>query len=137
MNKQYRLLIIDDNEEILAALNDFFTWKKHMVSSASNGLDGLKLLETEKKGFDLIITDIVMPHISGVGVIKIVKDKYPDIPVIAITGLGDTPEMLAAEVGADRIIKKPFNLTEFDKLIHDLIMDRATRITHKEHQIEE
>ena len=137
MNKQYRLLIIDDNEEILAALNDFFTWKKYMVSSASNGLDGLKLLETEKKGFDLIITDIVMPHISGVGVIKIVKDKYPDIPVIAITGLGDTPEMLAAEVGADRIIKKPLNLTEFDKLIHDLITDRATRITHKEHQIEE
>ena len=126
MNKQYRLLIIDDNEEILAALNDFFTWKKYMVSSASNGLDGLKLLETEKKGFDLIITDIVMPHISGVGVIKIVKDKYPDIPVIAITGLGDTPEMLAAEVGADRIIKKPFNLTEFDKLVHDLITDRAT-----------
>ena len=137
MNKRYRLLIIDDNEEILAALNDFFTRKNHMVSSASNGLDGIKLLETAKEAFDLIITDIVMPHISGVGIIKIVKDKYPDIPVIAITGWGDTPEMLAAEVRADRIIKKPFNLIEFDKLVHDLITDRATRITHEEYQIEE
>ncbi len=125
MDKPYKLLIIDDNEEILAALNDFFTKKKYSVVSASNGLDGLKLLETEKEGFDLIITDIVMPYISGVGVISIVKDKYPDMPVIAITGWGETPEALATEARADIVLKKPFDLSELAKFVHDLIADRA------------
>jgi DNA-binding response OmpR family regulator len=124
MKKPYRLLIIDDSEEILAALTDFFTGKKYTVFSASNGLDGLKLLETEKMGFDLIITDIVMPHISGIGVISIVKDKYPNIPVIAITGWGENPEMLAAEAQADRVMKKPFDLTKLDVLVKDLITDK-------------
>ena len=75
-------------------------------------------------GCDLIITDIVMPHISGIGVISIVKDKYPNIPVIAITGWGENPEMLAAEAQADRVMKKPFDLTKLDVLVKDLITDK-------------
>ena len=75
MDRPVKLLIIDDNEEILAALYDFFIKEDYDVASAADGLEGLKLLENEKKGFDLVITDIVMPHISGVGVISIIKKK--------------------------------------------------------------
>ena len=95
MNNPYRLLIIDDNKEILTALTDFLSKKKYDVVSASDGLDGLKLLETEQQGFDLVITDLVMPNISGVGLISIIKKKFPDLPVIAITGWGEHPEALA------------------------------------------
>ena len=121
MDKPYKLLIIDDNEEILNALYDFFSKKKYEVVSASDGLDGLKLLETEKKGFDLIITDLVMPNISGVGLISIIKKKYPDMPVIAITGWGEHPEALATEAQADRVLEKPFELSELDTLIRELL----------------
>ena len=69
MVNPYKLLIIDDNKDILTALNDFLSKKKYDVVSASDGLDGLKLLETEKHGFDLVITDLIMPNISGVGLI--------------------------------------------------------------------
>jgi DNA-binding response OmpR family regulator len=121
MDKPYKLLIIDDNKEILNALYDFFSKKKYEVVSASDGLDGLKLLETEKQGFDLIITDLVMPNISGVGLISIIKKKYPDMPVIAITGWGEHPEALATEAQADRVLEKPFELSELDTLIRELL----------------
>jgi len=121
MDKPYKLLIIDDNKEILNALYDFFSKKKYEVVSASDGLDGLKLLETEKQGFDLIITDLVMPNISGVGLISIIKKKYPDMPVIAITGWGEHPEALATEAQANRVLEKPFELSELDTLIRELI----------------
>ena len=51
----------------------FLSKKNYHVATASDGLDGLKLLETEKPGFDLVITDLVMPNISGVAVISIIK----------------------------------------------------------------
>jgi DNA-binding response OmpR family regulator len=121
MDKPYKLLIIDDNKEILNALYDFFSKRKYDVVSASDGLDGLKLIETEKQGFDLVITDLVMPNISGVGLISIIKKKFPDMPVIAITGWGEHPEALATEAQADRILEKPFELSELDTLIRELL----------------
>ncbi len=121
MDKPYKLLIIDDNKEILNALYDFLSKRKYDVVSASDGLDGLKLIETEKQGFDLVITDLVMPNISGVGLISIIKKKFPDTPVIAITGWGEHPEALATEAQADRVLEKPFELSELDTLIRELL----------------
>jgi DNA-binding response OmpR family regulator len=121
MDNPYKLLIIDDNKDILTALNEFLSKKKYDVVSASDGLDGLKLLETEKQGFDLVITDLIMPNISGVGLISIIKKKFPDIPVIAITGWGEHPEALATEAQADRVLEKPFDLSELDILIRELL----------------
>jgi DNA-binding response OmpR family regulator len=62
-----------------------------------------------------------MPDISGVGVISIVKKKYPAVPVIAITGWGEHPEALATEADADLVLEKPFELAELDKNVSDLL----------------
>ena len=121
MVNPYRLLIIDDNKEILTALTDFLSKKKYDVVSASDGLDGLKLLETEQQGFDLVITDLVMPNTSGVGLISIIKKKFPDLPIIAITGWGEHPEALATEAQANRVLEKPFDLSELDIIIRELL----------------
>ena len=121
MVNPYRLLIIDDNKEILTALTDFLIKKKYDVVSASDGLDGLKLIETGQQGFDLVITDLVMPNISGVGLISIIKKKFPDLPVIAITGWGEHPEALATEAQANLVLEKPFDLSELDTVIRELL----------------
>jgi DNA-binding NtrC family response regulator len=91
------------------------------VLTAENGLDGLKHFENDENGIDLVITDLVMPDISGVGVISIVKKKYPGIPVIAITGWGEHPEALATEADADLVMEKPFELSELDKHVTDML----------------
>jgi DNA-binding response OmpR family regulator len=121
MQNNFKILIIDDSEEILKTYNKFFSKKNYIVSTASNGLDGLKILQTEPNDFDLIITDIVMPNISGVGVISIVKKKFPEMLIIAITGWGEHPEVLASEAEADLVLEKPIDLLELDKRIIDLI----------------
>jgi DNA-binding response OmpR family regulator len=121
MDKPLKLLIIDDNRELLAAIYQFLSNKKYDVVSASDGLDGLKLLEVEEQRFDLVITDIVMPNISGLAIISIVKKKFPDTPVIAITGWGEHPEMLALEAQADLVLEKPFELDELDDAIKELL----------------
>ena len=124
MSSPPRVLIIDDTEEVLSAICKYFTQKDYDVLSASNGLDGLKLIETEKDRLDIVITDLVLPNISGVAVISIVKKKYPQLPVIAITGWGEHPEALAKEAKADLVMEKPFKLPELEKAARQLIESR-------------
>ena len=128
MDKPSKLLIIDDDKEILSTLKYFFSTKRYEVFSASDGLEGLKLIETEEQGFDLVITDLVMPNISGVGLIAIIKNKFPNLPVIAITGWGEHPETLATEAQADQVLEKPFELSELDKAINELISSKKHKL---------
>jgi DNA-binding response OmpR family regulator len=124
MDKKNRLLIIDDSKETVAGLKSFFS-QNYDVLTAFNGLDGLKVFEQNEKNVDLVITDLVMPEISGVGVISIIKKKYPGTPVIAITGWGEHPGALATEADADLVLDKPFELTELDRHVRELLAKRA------------
>jgi DNA-binding NtrC family response regulator len=128
MDQSLKLLIIDDDEDVLANLCYFLTDKKYDVISATNGLEGLKLLENDQQGFDLIITDIVMPQISGIGLISMIKKKIPDIPVIVITGWGAYPEAFAVESQADKVLSKPFELSELDNAIKELISSKRHEV---------
>ena len=121
MDRKYRLLIIDDNEEILTSLKSFLSKKDYEVVSASNGLDALKLIEAATEEFDLVITDLVMPNISGVAITAIIKKQNSKLPVIAITGFGEQPEALAREVHADIVMEKPFKLDELESNIVSLL----------------
>jgi DNA-binding response OmpR family regulator len=118
------LLIIDDSKETVAGLKSFLG-QKYDVLTAYNGLDGLKEFEKNEKIIKLVITDLVMPEISGVGVISIIKKKYPGVPVIAITGWGEHPGALATEAEADLVLDKPFELADLDRHVSDLLAGKA------------
>ena len=124
MDKKYSLLVIDDSKETVAGLKSFFS-QNYDVLTAFNGLDGLKAFEQNEKNIDLVITDLVMPEISGVGVISIIKKKYPGTPVIAITGWGEHPGALATEADADMVLDKPFELAELDKHVRNLLAKKS------------
>ena len=117
-----KLLVIDDNEEILISLTGFLSKKNYAVVSASNGLDAMKILETATDDFDLVITDLVMPNISGVAITAIIKKRSPQMPVIAITGYGEQPGALAREVHADVVMEKPFKLDALEKVVKKLLI---------------
>ena len=123
MTKKHKLLVIDDSKETVAGLNSFLS-QKYDVITAYNGLDGLKAFETNEAGIDLVITDLVMPEISGVGVISIIKKKYPGTPVIAITGWGEHPGALATEAEADLVLDKPFELVDLDRHVAELLINK-------------
>ena len=111
----------DDNQEILAGLLNFLSTKGYEVVTAPDGLEGMKIIEADRKGLDLVITDVVMPYVSGVGIIAVIKQKRPETPVIAITGMGEHPETLAREANADIVLVKPFELKDLRKHIEDLL----------------
>ena len=120
MTKRHKLLVMDDNEKIVDILTRFLS-QKYDVITAYKGLDGLKAFEAYKGDIDVVITDPVMPEISGVGVISVIKKKYPRTPVIAITGWGEDPVTLAMEADADVALNKPFDLEDLDRHVTGLL----------------
>ena len=122
MAKPYRLLIVDDDEDILNSFKEFFTaLPLYDVKIATNGLDALKILKKTPEKIDALITDLVMPNISGVGLITITRKMSPDTRIIAITGWGDHPGALASEADADMVLNKPIDLFEIERLMMNLL----------------
>jgi YesN/AraC family two-component response regulator len=128
LEKAIKLLIIDDDEPVLANLCYFLSYKKYDVTPASDGLEGLRLFENDQRGFDLVITDIVMPQMNGITLVSIIKEKFPDTPIIAITGWEEFPEAFAVGSRADKVLSKPFELSELDKAINELISSKNHKI---------
>ena len=110
MEKQakHTVLIIEDDPDVLFTLTKHLIYLGYEVITAADGLEGMKKLE--QGGYDLVITDIVMPYVSGVGVVSRLKEKNPHIPVIAITGYGKEPEEAAMEKNADLVLAKPVKI---------------------------
>ncbi len=114
-----KILIVEDDEDLLSTIVEYLEKQGFQVVTALNGVDGFKLIESET--YDLVITDIDMPIVSGIGVILAHKKRNPEIPIIAMSGYGNAPLEAAREKGADLILDKPFNfsvlMNHLDKLL--------------------
>lgn len=121
LNQPNKVLVVDDYEMNLKMLTRYLEQNNYHVSAATNGLDALDMFEAEDGDFDLLITDLVMPGVSGVGVISIVKERYPNVPIIAMTGWGEHLEVLATEAKVDYLLEKPFDLFKLNGIIQNLL----------------
>ena len=112
------VLIVDDDQEMLAALENGFTkyGDTFIVITAEDGQVAIDKLK--KNTISLIVTDLKMPHLDGFALLQHVMENFPDIPVIVITGYS-TPEMekMAREGGAVGYIAKPFMLDSLARKI--------------------
>jgi two-component system NtrC family sensor kinase len=100
------ILLIDDEPDILRVLSRSLQADGHDVSTALNGAEGLKVFE--RLPADIVITDIKMPGMDGLEVLKLVKARAPDSEVIIITGHGDIQNAIEAlHFGASDFINKP------------------------------
>ena len=124
MDTILKLLIIDDDQDTLVAMEAYFTKRNYSVTAIDSGLEALKLIESQSQKFDIMITDIVMPDVSGVAIISVAKRLTPNMPVIAITGWGEHPQVLASEAKADSVIKKPIELMKLERKIISLVLRR-------------
>jgi DNA-binding response OmpR family regulator len=113
------ILIIEDDLDVLSAFVKNFKYLGYDVIIATDGMDGLK--KVDAGGYDIVITDIVMPFVSGVGVVTTLKEKRPEIPVIAITGFGKEPESAAIEKKADIVLSKPVKMAVLKEHVDRLL----------------
>ncbi len=102
------MLIIDDDVGMLRALNRVLSGEGCMVATASSSEAAVKFLCTAGHHFDLIITDLRMPVIDGMGVLHGVKQAYPEVPVIIITAFGSPQAKTDSyQLGASAFLEKP------------------------------
>ena len=113
------ILVIEDDLDVLSMIIKHLKYLGYEVIAAADGMEGLKKLDSG--GYDLVITDIVMPYVSGVGVVTALKEKHPDIPIIAITGYGKEPEAAAMEKKADLVLAKPVKMSILKDFINQLL----------------
>jgi DNA-binding response OmpR family regulator len=108
--QQKTILVIEDDPDVLSMIVKHLKHQGFDVVTAKDGMEGLKKLKAG--GYDLVITDIVMPYVSGTGLVTALKESKPHIPIIAITGYGEEPETVATEKKADLVLSKPVKMSE-------------------------
>lgn len=110
----YKILIIDDNIELLKMLKNFFEIKQYSIIMAENGLDALEKI---KSAPDIILLDINMPKIDGLEVCRRIRDKI-SCPIIFLTAKAEEQDRVNGLLsGGDDYILKPFSLKELDARI--------------------
>ncbi|MCX8117548.1 MAG: PAS domain S-box protein [Desulfobacterota bacterium] len=115
-HRKARILVIEDEPQVREILCRGLSAFQHQVTEAPSGEQGIKLFQ--EKEFDLVLTDLGMPHLSGWEVCKIIKSLRSDVPVGMITGWGEEiDELKRRESGVDFIISKPFDLSRVLSLV--------------------
>ena len=106
-----RILIVDDEPEMVRGLEDNLRFEGYQTLSATDGRRGLALALSEAP--DLLLLDIMMPGMSGWDVCRELRAKGLDIPVIMLTARGEEADRVQGlELGADDYVTKPFGLRE-------------------------
>lgn len=122
-----RILIIDDDSSLRQMLQRHLNRHGHDTLTAENGLVGMQLFESDS--FDLVITDIIMPEQEGLETISQLKGRNPRTGILVISGGGsitaDDYLKLALALGADAALAKPFNLSELDRTVNDMLQSRS------------
>jgi CheY-like chemotaxis protein len=128
-----KILIVDDEEHVRAALKQVLERAGYEVSVAATGHEGLELMK--KEGADLVITDVIMPGIDGIATARQIREKYRNTRIIVISGGGKTapepyePDAIstrsylasASSAGADRTLAKPFDREEILRAVRELL----------------
>ena len=111
---QYKILIVDDDREMLKMLKSFFEIKKYSIFTAEDGMETMKMLAVDP---DIILLDVNMPQLDGMEVCRRIRDKVA-CPILFLTARVDEQDRVNGLLsGGDDYIIKPFSLKELEARI--------------------
>lgn len=123
---QARILVVDDEAEVRDVLTKFLSRDGHHVETAADG--GAALQRLDQQAFDLVITDLGMPGVSGWEVARHVKASKADTAVVMVTGWGDRFDLAEAEQrGVDYVVAKPFKRDQITAVVASALTARVRR----------
>jgi len=121
-----KILIVEDNSRVSSLLKRGLESQEYQVYISEDAEDAIVLLN--KISFDLAITDIMLPKMSGIDLCKLIKEKSPDLPIIMLTALGTIDEKIEGfDAGADDYMVKPFEIRELYVRIKAILQRRSAR----------
>src|SRR5512139_1320088 len=114
-----KILVVEDDPDVMRILTHALTAVGHEVTPAYGGDDALRQIKAQD--FDLVLTDLAMPEVSGVSVIHAIKQdpSTKHIPVLAVTAhVDDGIAQFAGQAGCDGYVSKPFSAKELVQAVH-------------------
>lgn len=119
-----KILIIDDDTQVLNVMASFLEREHHEIVTAGNGKQGIRLLETGR--FDLVITDVLMPEQDGLGVLMWLKKQSHRPRVIAVSGgsasCGQSELLhMCKLLSADKVLPKPVDFETLTSAVRDAL----------------
>jgi CheY-like chemotaxis protein len=124
-----RILLVDDDEPVRATVQAMLVDRGHEVIPAVDGEDGI--LRFREQRFDLVICDVIMPNMDGLEMVRELRRLSRDIPIISMTGsfmrstggahLNAVYLRLCSELGATKVIAKPFRASELMPLVEQCL----------------
>jgi DNA-binding NtrC family response regulator len=136
-NSLLRILIVDDDDAFRAALIEFLQLRSRQVRSCKDGQEAIRVLREEKEPFDVVITDLIMPLVGGMEVVRAAKERYAETQVVVITGFATLETAIdAMRQGAYDYIAKPFKLVEVDLIVEKIserkkLMEENQKLTER------
>jgi CheY-like chemotaxis protein len=116
-----KILVVDDEAIMRDLLTDYFEMMDYAVVSAKDGSVAWEMMNGYQAGeFDLIITDINMPIMGGIELSRLIKNKFPDMPIIMMTGYGIEKVKQDVEK-AEGFLAKPFELSVLHELVEKIL----------------
>jgi len=112
------ILIVDDNPNMSSLLSDMLEVFDYASRRAADGCEALDKLDAEQ--FSMVITDMRMPNMTGLELLEKIKDKYPKLPVVLISGYS-VNEFDDAPSKPDGFLAKPFMMSDIEKLLNSLL----------------
>jgi DNA-binding response OmpR family regulator len=123
------ILMVDDEPDILTIGEQLLKHMGYTVTTCDDPEKALDLAIDRSVHFDLVITDLTMPKVSGEDLAKYIRKNRPELPVIMFTGYTETiSDDQAREMGVSRVLIKPFTMEELGRSVRQ-VLDRAKRST--------
>jgi ATP-dependent Lon protease len=130
MNRKPQILVVDDEEIARNNVEHILNKENYHVVTAANGVEAIEKLETSV--FDVVLTDLKMEKVDGIGVLEKVKNKYPDTQVIMITAYAAVDSAIEAiKKGAFHYISKPFRLDEVRSTVKQALEKKLSTVSAK------
>lgn len=127
-SKDRKILIVDDEENARVGLGKLLSQEGYDVECLGNGYEALEYIRRKK--VSLVITDINMPEMNGLSLLRELNRKHPDVSVIMITAYGEVESYLEAiNLGAFEYIHKPVKLDELKSVMSKLLKNRPNNLT--------
>jgi len=126
-----RILIVEDDRSLAAALSEGLQYEGHATLLARDGVDGLRLAGQD--GIDLVILDVMLPEMSGVDVCRKLRSRGSTIPIVMLTARSqELDKVVGLKAGADDYVTKPFSFMELVARV-EAVLRRSRRLAEQAH----
>src|SRR5229473_4428592 len=129
-----RILVVDDEETIREVVSSMLGSGHYQCKQAASAFEALALLDSGEE-FELMLSDLLMPDLDGIGLLERTKEKFPDMPVVMVTAVHDISVALAAiRNGAYDYLLKPFEREQLLNAVGRALENRRLKVENRTYQ---